>query len=181
MLNNERIWGIGHARDHLYAAAAGLTYWVFRCRDTAHSPAVGTRTWVYLESAIRNSSETAATLEDYLCHLAASLVAHLRPVELVWVVRPQMVILRAQPSTSGEISEIQKIDSDCDGPLVFLGWRDMLSFLAVQGRHEDDLIDLLRTRYQVIAVLVRLRFEEDRALGKEKAQGSIDVENSARV
>jgi len=81
-------FGINHCKDSAYGAAAALTYWVFRCRDKQKSPAMGTKTWTFLESSIQNSAETATCLEDYLQSLSDRLISHLRPAELTWVVYP---------------------------------------------------------------------------------------------
>lgn len=158
------------AKDRAYGLAAALTYWVFRCRDRAKSPAMGTKTWVYLESSIQNSAEVSTSLEDYLQLLSNRLLSHLRPAELTWIVQPKQRILRV----SDDGSEI--IELNADQSLVFQGWRDLLERAEGDGFTEWDVLELCRTRAAIIQVLVRLRFEQDRALGKENPEETIEVE-----
>ena len=89
-----RIYGIPQCRDKCYGAAAALTYWVFKSRDRATSPAMGTKTWTYLESSIKNSAEVSTCLEEYLQHLSDKLKSHLRPSVLTGVIETQQRILR---------------------------------------------------------------------------------------
>lgn len=165
-----RFYGISQARDRSYAAAAALTYWVFRCRDRRRSPAMGTKTWIYLESSIRNSAETSTCLEDYLQSLADKLVSHLRPAELTWIIQPQQRILRV--NIDGTV--IQELESD--RALTFMGWHDLLEDIKPEGYSEWDMLELCRTKTGIINVLVRLRFEEDRALGRSEPEEAIEVE-----
>ena len=163
-------FGINEARDGCYGAAACLSYWVFRCRDKQKSPAMGTKTWTFLESAIQNSAEVSSTLEDYLQNLSNQLIANLRPAELTWIVQPTERIIRV-----GDGSEILEIDSDKN--LNIYSWRDILSAIAIEGFSEWDVLELCRTKASIIQVLCRLRFEVDRALGKETVEElAIEVE-----
>lgn len=164
-------FGINDARDSCYGASAALTYWVFRCRDKTKSPAMGTKTWTFLESAIQNSAEVSTTIEDYLQHLCNQLVSNLRPSELIWIVQPSSKIIRVN-----DIGEIQELNTDQS--LNFYSWRDILNTLSIDGFSEWDVLELCRTKASIIHVLVRLRFEMDRALGKEQIEeiNTIDVE-----
>lgn len=165
-----RIYGISQAKDRCYAAAAALTYWVFRCRDKGKSPAMGTKTWTYLESSIRNSAETSTSLEDYLQSLADKLISHLRPAELNWIINPVQRILRI----NADGTQIQELDSD--RALAFMGWQDLLEDIKPEGFSEWDVLELCRTKAGIINVLTRLRFEEDRILGKSEPEEAIEVE-----
>lgn len=163
-------FGINEARDGCYGASACLSYWVFRCRDKQKSPAMGVKTWTFLESAIQNSAEVSSTLEDYLQNLSNQLIANLRPAELTWIVQPTERIIRV-----GNGDEILEIDSDKQ--LNIYSWRDILSSIAMEGFSEWDVLELCRTKASIIQVLCRLRFEVDRALGKETVEElSIEVE-----
>lgn len=164
-----RIFGISQVKDKCYATATALSYWVFRCRDKKQSPAMGTKTWTYLESSIRNSAEISTCLEEYLQHLSDKLASHLRPGELSWILQPKQRIVRINEDLS-EIKELQK-----DEVLAFQGWRDLLDAIAPDGFSEWDVLELCRTKPTIIQVLCRLRFEEDRALGKEEPEESWDV------
>lgn len=161
---------MNEARDGCYGASACLSYWVFRCRDKQKSPAMGTKTWTFLESAIQNSAEVSSTLEDYLQNLSNQLIANLRPAELTWIVQPTERIIRV-----GNGDEILEIDSDKQ--LNIYSWRDVLSSIAMEGFSEWDVLELCRTKSSIIQVLCRLRFEVDRALGKETVEDlAIEVE-----
>lgn len=163
-------FGMNEARDGCYGASACLSYWVFRCRDKQKSPAMGTKTWTFLESAIQNSAEVSSTLEDYLQNLSNQLIANLRPAELTWIVQPTERIIRV-----GNGDELLEIDSDKQ--LNIYSWRDVLSSIAMEGFSEWDVLELCRTKSSIIQVLCRLRFEVDRALGKETVEDlAIEVE-----
>lgn len=149
------------AKDRAYGLAAALTYWVFRCRDRAKSPAMGTKTWTFLESSIQSCAEVSTCLEDYLQLLSTRLAAHLRPAELTMIVRPQQRILRVSQD-GGEVIEL-----NADQTLVFQGWRDLLERAEGDGFTEFDILELCRTKATIIQVLVRLRFEQDRLLGQD--------------
>lgn len=165
-------FGISQCKDPAYGVAAALTYWVFRCRDKGKSPAMGTKTWTYLESSIQNCAEISTCLEDYLQQLCDRLQSHLRPQELIWVVQPNQRILRINTDL-GEIQELQQ-----EAALNFQGWRDLLEEIKPFGFNEWDVLELCRTRSSIIQVLVRLRFEDDRALGKSEPEEAIEVEVS---
>jgi hypothetical protein len=167
---NTNFYGIGNARDRLYGLATALTYWVFKCRDRAKSPAMGTKTWTFLESSIQNAAEVSPTIEDYLQRLSTSLVSHLRPQALTDIVQPQQRILRVNT----DLSEVQELEGD-QNSLAFVGWHDLIADIAQDGFSEWDLLELCRTKANVIQVLCRLRFEEDRAIGQDNVEDFIDV------
>ena len=165
-------YGINNARDRRYGLAAALSYWVFKCRDRSKSPAMGTKTWTFLESSIQNSAEVSTSVEDYLQRLSTALISHLRPQVLVDIVQPSQRIVRVNT----DLSEIQELEGDqC---LVFVGWHDLLKDAAQDGFSEWDVLDLCRSRPSIIQVLCRLRFEEDRALGQDTVNDFIEVEAS---
>jgi hypothetical protein len=153
-------FGIADARDSCYGASAALSYWVFRCRDRQKTPAMGTKTWTFLESAIQNSAEISTTLEDYLQNLSNQLIVNLRPSELIWIVQPTHRVIRVD-----DLGEIQERDTDRE--LNIYSWRDILKVLATERISEWDVLDLCRSKPSIIQVLCRLRFEADKALGKE--------------
>lgn len=163
-------FGISNAADPAYGLAAALSYWVFKCRDRQKSPAMGTKTWTFLESAITNAAEVSTTLEDYLQRLANALASHLRPAVLTGIVQPEQRILRV----NADLSEIQELSKD--ESLAFVGWRDLLDAIAADGFSEWDVLELCRSRAGIVQVLCRLRFEEDRALGQDTVDDAIEVE-----
>lgn len=163
-------YGIPQTRDQSYGVAACVTYWAFKCRDRRKSPAMGTKTWTYLESSIRNSAEISNNLEDYLQRLCDKLCSQLRPVELTKIINPTQRILRVNEDAT-EIKELP-----IDQNLVFMGWLDLLADIAPHGFTEWDVLELLRTKAGIIQVLCRLRFEEDRALGMDEPEEFIEVE-----
>lgn len=163
-------YGIPQTRDRSYGAAACMTYWVFKCRDRKKSPAMGTRTWTYLESSIKNAAEISTNLEDYLQRLCDKLCSQLRPVELTKIIKPTQRILRVNE----DATEIQELETDQN--LIFMGWLDLLNDIEPHGFTEWDVLELLRTKSGIIQVLCRLRFEEDRAIGMEEPEEFIEVE-----
>lgn len=163
-------YGISQARDKAYGMAAALSYWVFKCRDRAKSPAMGTKTWTYLEASIRNSAEVSTTLEDYLQYLADKLQSNLRPAVLSEIIKPKQRILRI----NADGSEIQELTSD--QTLAFMGWHDLLADIAPDGFTEWDVLELCRAKAGIIQVLCRLRFEEDRAIGADVPDDYLEVE-----
>ena len=163
-------YGMPQTRDQSYGVAACVTYWVFKCRDRKKSPAMGTKTWTYLESSIKNAAEISTNLEDYLQRLCDKLCSQLRPVELTKIIKPTQRILRVNE----DATEIQELETDQN--LIFMGWLDLLNDIAPHGFTEWDVLELLRTKSGIIQVLCRLRFEEDRAIGMEEPEEFIEVE-----
>jgi len=157
-------------RDRCYAMASALTYWAFKCRDRSKSPAMGTKTWTFLESSIQNSAEISSNLEEYLQRLAGRLVSHLRPSELTKVIQPEQRILRI----NADGTELQEIDSDQS--ILFVGWQDLLEAIAPDGYTEWDVLELCRSNASIIQVICRLRFEEDRVLGQDAPDEALEVE-----
>lgn len=163
-------YGMNQTRDRCYGVAAALSYWVFKCRDKRKSPAMGTKTWTYLESSIRNSAEISASLETYLGKLSDKLVSHLRPVELSRIINPEQRIIRVN-QTNLEIQELNQIDDH----LKFMGWLDLIADIKPHGFTEWDVLDLCRTNAGIIQVICRLRYEEDKAVGMDEPEEFIEV------
>jgi hypothetical protein len=169
------MYGI-EVNDKTTALACALSYWVFRCRDKAKSPAMGLKTWEYFQSSIQNSAIPSRNIDDYIENLAKKLVvAHLNPKEWTRIVSPNQVILRASMNEDGSIGEIQQIDSDRH--LQWLGWQDILSSLKPQGIGDRHILNLCKSKPHVIATYCRIRFESDRALNiPEEPETALDVE-----
>lgn len=165
-----RIYGISQVKDKRYAAAAVLTYWVFKCRDRSRSPAMGTTTWTYLESSIKNSAEVSTSIEDYLQYLCDRLQSCLRPRVLTEIIQPRQRILRINEDGT----ELQEMDNDQN--LIFVGWHDLLTDIAIDGFNEWDLLEICKSRSSIIQVLCRIRFEEDRALNQDTPDDILEVE-----
>lgn len=161
-------FGINDARDTCYGCASALSYWVFRCRDKNKTPSMGTNTWTYFESSIQNSAEISTTIEDYVQNLSNKLVSRLRPKELIWIVQPTEKIVRLN-----DVGEILELNVDQD--LSLYSWQNMIKEIEPDGFSEWDVLELCRTKSSIIQVLCRLRFEQDRALGKETVEDFIDV------
>ena len=165
-----RIYGIPQCRDRCYGAATALSYWVFKCRDRGQSPAMGTKTWTYLESSIKNASEVSTCIEEYLQSLSDRLKSHLRPIVLTGILEPQQRLFRV----NADGSEIQEVHSDLN--LAFMGWRDLLDNIAHDGFTEWDVLEVCRSKATIVQVLCRLRFEEDRTTGQDIIDETIEVE-----
>lgn len=164
------MFGINSTSDPQIALASCLTYWAFRCRDKGKSPAMGTKTWEYLQSSICNASIPSRGIDDYLQNLCNKLiVACLRPKELTWIVKPDRVILRAQISDSG-LGEIQQLENDPLEIILVSGWEDLFNSLKPQGTTERDIVRVCKEKPNIIATHVRVRFEEDRTLGKQETE-----------
>lgn len=168
---SKRHYGINGSSNECYGVATALTYWVFRCRNHKTTPANGIKTWTFLESAIKNSAEVSATIEDYLQRLSDALHSILRPELLTKVVSPNMKIFRVM----SDLSEIQELNIDQE-KMQFMGWQDLLDDIARFGFSDWDVLDLCRNKATIIQVLCRLRFEEDRSLGLQNEE-IIDVES----
>ena len=102
-MNQNRHYGMPHCRDKIYGAAAVLSYWVFKCRDRKRSPSMGTKTWTYLESSIKNSAEISNNLEKFLSTLCDKLISFLRPSELNLIISPNHPFLRAFPEYTKQL------------------------------------------------------------------------------
>lgn len=171
-----KLFGIPQAPNYKYALAALLTYWVFKCRDRKHSPAMGEKTWTYLQSSIANSAFTATRLETYIANLQKALLTeNLRPIELKQILGDDPsnpVVVRLHPET-GEM-----IQSDNEAKLIGTGYRDLIDYALAQEKcKERDILDLLRKEPSVINLFCRARFEEDRVTGLDKMKEDfIDVE-----
>lgn len=165
-----RFYGISNAKDPAYGVAACLTYWVFKCRDRAKSPAMGIKTWTFLESSIQNAAQVSTDLEGYLQRLCDSLVSYMRPAELSKIIQPKQRILRVNE----DMSEIKELNSDIN--LAFVGWRDLLDDIARDGFSEWDVLELCRSRASIIQVLCRLRYQEDEATGDDEPDDTLEVE-----
>lgn len=166
-------YGMPQTRDRCYGVAAALSYWVFKCRDKRKSPAMGMKTWTYLESSIRNSAEISSDLEGYLGKLADKLISHLRPVELTKIINPEQRIIRVN-TLNLEIQELTQIDDH----LQFMGWLDLIEDIKPHGFAEWDVLDLCRTNSGIVQVICRLKYEEDKALGLDDPEEFIEVESS---
>lgn len=155
--------GINQASNSCYAVAALLSYWVFDCRDRKRSPAMGTDTWRYLESSIRNSAEISANLEDYLQNMCDKLQSHLIPERLTRILHP-----------SQQISRFGEGQIETFGTEVFpaiIGWQDLLGVVGPDGFTEWDILELCRAKPAIIQVLCRFRFEDDKVL---KSVGALE-------
>lgn len=168
-MNQNRHYGMPHCRDKIYGAAAVLSYWVFKCRDRKRSPSMGTKTWTYLESSIKNSAEISNNLEKFLSTLCDKLISFLRPSELNLIISPKQRILRV----NGDATEIQELDADKTA--VFFGWLDIIEDIKTDSATEWDVLDLLRNQAGIIQVICRLRYEEDKLLGQEEPVEVIDI------
>lgn len=165
-MDNPRLYGIPQISDKKMALAAALTYWVFRCRDRQKSPAMGLKTWEFLQSSVQNAVIPARTLEDYLEGLANKLVInHLKPKELTFVLQPNQTIQRLDPD--GTILELEK-DQDNLG-LQFQSWRQIMDSLKIEGITDRHILQTILKYPHLVVTYVRVRFEEDKAIGEEES------------
>jgi len=160
-------------KDPETALASALSYWVFRCRDKNKSPAMGLKTWTFLQSSIQNSAIPAKTIDDYLCLLARKLMAlHLSPLEWGRIIAPEQTILRAKRKLDGTL-EIQTLDSDQqNAALLWRSWEDILLEMGIKQRR---VLLLCRDKAFLIATYCRVRFEEDRALNQPETAIEVEV------
>ncbi len=134
---------------------------------------MGVKTWEYLQSSIRNAAIPARGIDDYLQNLCTKLaVPCLRPKDLTWIVRPDRVVLRASVTESG-IGDMQQLDLDSLRSIAVTGWEELLDSLKPRGIDERDIIRSCKEKPNIIATHVRVRFEEDRALGKAESEEEI--------
>lgn len=162
-------YGISQARDRLYGAAAALTYWVFKSRDRRKSPAMGVKTWTFLESSIQNAAMSASTVEDYLQNLCNLLQSRLIPEVLLNVVEPKIRMVRFN-------TENQEIIETDQQKVIIYGWGDILTDLNSQGSSEWELLELCRQKPAIVQVLCRFRFEEDKETNQDLPNEIIEVE-----
>lgn len=162
------------AKQPEVALATALTYWVFRCRDKAKSPAMGIKTWEYLQSSIKNSAIPSRTLDDYIETLANKLIVPtLKPKEWSFVISPDIRIQRI--NNEGQIMEFFA-DQENLG-LKFISWNDILTSLAPQGITDRKILGVCLKYPHIITTYTRVRYEEDKAIGQEEAT-DIEVETN---
>lgn len=166
-----------NTEDKPIALASALTYWVFRCRDKQRSPANGIKTWEYVQTSIENAAIPSRNLNDYIHYLSKRLVVPtLKPKEWTRLVQPQQVILRAAKAEDGNVGEIQQIDSDQS--LVWESWEDIIKRWSIQfGITDRAVLRQCLEKSQIVALYVRLKHEEDKALwlNKQEDEDVIDV------
>ena len=168
------MYGI-ETEDKATAIASALSYWVFRCRDKAKSPAMGLKTWEYFQSSIQNAAIPSRSIDDYIENLAKKLiVAHLNPKEWTRIIAPKQVILRASINEDGSMGDIQQIDSDQH--LQWIGWQDILNSLKPEGIGDRHILNMCKSKPHVITTFCRVRFECDRALNIPDEPETLDVE-----
>jgi len=159
--------------DKATAIAAALSYWVFRCRDRAQTPAMGVKTWEYLQSSIANAAIPSRTVDDYLENLCKKLViSSLRPQQLAWIIQPNVAVLQAVRNEDGSLGEIKEFKNDQEHP--FIGWQHLLNDLKREGITERHIVGLCREKPHIVATYVRVRYEEDKQIGKAEEE-AIDV------
>lgn len=163
-------YGINQARDRLYGASAALTYWVFKSRDRRKSPAMGVKTWTFLESSIQNAAMSASAIEDYLQNLCNLLQSRLIPEVLVSIVKPEVKLVRFNTETKEIIEKNQQ------NIIYGYGWGDILIDISSQGFSEWELLELCRQKPAIVQVLCRFRFEEDRETNQDTPNEVIEVE-----
>ena len=168
------MYGI-ETEDKATALASALSYWVFRCRDKAKSPAMGLKTWEYFQSSIKNAAIPSRDIDDYIEALTNKLiVAHLNPKEWTRIVSPNQVILRASVNLDGSMGDIQQVDSDQS--LQWLGWQDILNSLKPEGIGDRHILNMCKSKPHIITTFCRVRFECDRALNIPDEPETLDVE-----
>jgi len=163
------------ANEKAIAMGAALSYWVFRCRDREKTPAMGVKTWEYLQTSIKNSAIPARTIDSYLENLSKNLVVagSLRPKDFSWIIQPNIVVLQAQKNEDGSLGEIKEFDTYQENP--FLGWQQLLNDLKKEGIRERHIIKECREKPHIITTYVRIRYEEDKQIGKTEEEEAIDV------
>lgn len=157
------------------ALASALSYWCFRCRDRAKSPAMGLKTWEYLQSSVTNSAIPSRNLNDYIENLSNKLIVPtLKPKEWAFIINPQQKIQRI--NQDGAIYEF--FDDQNNLGLQFIDWNDLLNSLASQGITDRKVLQSIIKYPHVITTYVRVRYEEDKAIGHEEIEETIEVESN---
>jgi hypothetical protein len=157
------------------AIACSLIYWVFLCRNKEKTPAMGLKTWEYLQSTITNSATVALTIPDLLESLCKKMVVdHLNPKILSKIIKPEQSIYRVNKDMT-EIIELQS-DQSKDN-LHWIGWESLVESFANIGVTERHIIRECKQYPHVLVALVRLRHEEERAikLNFDNEEDLIDV------
>jgi hypothetical protein len=153
--------------------ACALAYWCFVCRNKDKSPAMGIKTWEYFQSSLVNAAIPSTTLNDFLENFSKKLVVpHLNPVAFTKIINPQQRVIRI--NQDGELLEFE---TDQKQNLQWLGWESILNSLAPLGISDRHILGQCRNYPHVIAALVRLRHEEEKALktNLEDLQETINV------
>jgi len=52
------------------AIATMITLWIFKCRDSGKTPAMGLKTWDYLNNSIKNSAIPSRSINDFIEQLS---------------------------------------------------------------------------------------------------------------
>ena len=144
------MYGI-ETEDRVTALAAALSYWAFRCRDKAKSPAMGLKTWEYFQSSIQNAAIPSRNIDDYLENIAKKLIVpHLNPREWTRII-------------TGQTAQ-------------WVGWQDILNSLKSEGISDRHILKMCREKSHIITTFCRVRFESDRAQNIPDESEALDVE-----
>lgn len=171
-----RLYGIPQVEDKKIAIASALTYWVFRCRDKNKSPAMGLKTWEYLQSSIKNAAIPAKRLEDFIENLSNKLIVPtLKPKEWTWVIAPTQTVQRIKDN--GEILEYFADQSNTG--LLFESWRTIMMSLEPEGITDRHVLQTILKYPHIICTYARVRYEEDKAIGKDEVTEAVEVEHEA--
>lgn len=159
-------------KDKKVALATVLTYWVFRCRDVSTSPAMGLKTWTYLQSSIKNSATPAKNLNDYIENLSNKLVVPtLKPKEWTRIIDPKVVVRRVSDL------EIQELNDDqINLNLKFISWESVLQSFASEGITDRHILERCKTYPHVITTFVRVKHEEEKELIENDNLEYLEVE-----
>ena len=160
------------------AIAAALVYWAYKCRSSA-TQVNGIKTWERLTNITQNAARPAEDLDGYLEQLCRLMAGNsLRPAVWQSIVQSgdRQVVLRVTKDSEGRIGDIQEIESD--RALAFESWNELVDHYAPQGLTQDDVIRTAERYPHVVAAMVRLRRDEDLALGQadREADDCIEVE-----
>lgn len=141
------LYGIPGCSDRATAFITVITYWTFRCRDLARSPASGINTWSYLQKAIEQAAIPSRTIARYQSILCDKLVVPaLYPQKLIRLLSnpaSKNVILFGDKTDSGVPSNLRELTQE-NIERVFVSPDDLLSDLQLQGISERHILGLAK-------------------------------------
>ena len=171
------LYGFQHPKPEV-AIAAAMVYWCYRCRDH-RSQVNGLEAWKRLTNCIQNAARPSEDLDAYLEQLCRLLyVENLRPDVWRAIVSPadRVTMVRVHRGSDGAIQEIQELEADA--AIAFETWHDLLNYHRPDGLTEDDILRTAEQYPHIIAAVVRLRRDQDLALGRsdrDETEATIDV------
>jgi hypothetical protein len=155
--------------------ASALTYWAFRCRDKQRSPAMGIKTWEYLQSSIENAAIPSRSINDYLVHLGKKLIVPtFQPKEWRRLFDSKQVVLRASRLEDGSVGDLLEVTTD--QAVNWQSWETILKQWGVEfGITERHILKECLTKSQMVSLYCRLKHEEDKLLSTYEKEDNVET------